>query len=93
MISSTLQDTGVASHSGETTVLIGLAIQLFFFFLFACLTVYIYRADRRAASRVPIQVYMCMWLTMLGITIRNIYRIVEIGIGWAGYLNTHEVDS
>ena len=40
----------------------------------------------------PMQVYLCMWLTVLGITIRNIYRIVEIGIGWAGYLNTHEVD-
>ena len=91
VISSTLQETGVASHSGETTVLIGLAIQLFFFALFACLTVYIYRADRAKAACVPMQVYLCMWLTMFGISVRNVYRIIEIGIGWAGYLNTHEV--
>ena len=92
IVSSTLQENGITSQSGERIILVGLAIQLAAFALFVCLTLYIFQKSRQSAGpRVPIQVFLCMWGTLAFIAIRNIYRIVEIAIGWAGYLNTHEV--
>lgn len=91
IISSTLQSSGKASSSGTTIVLIGLAIQLFFFANFTAVTAYVYYLQkRRASNKVPFQLYIGLTATILLITMRNAYRVVEIAVGWAGYLNTHE---
>jgi len=91
VVSSTLQDGGGASVVGEHVILIGLAIQLFFFASFTFVTFYVWRLQRKVkGSHVPPQVFVCLCSTILLITMRNIYRVVEIAVGWAGKYNTHE---
>lgn len=91
IISATLQNSGTASQSGTNIYLIGLAIQLFFFASFAGVTAYVYHLQRtKAANAVPIQLYICLAATIVLITLRNIYRVIEIAVGWAGYLNATE---
>lgn len=81
IISSTLQNSGKASTTGETIVLIGLAIQLFFFATFSVVTAYVYYLQRtRAANKVPFPIYACLLATILLITMRNAYRVVEIAV-------------
>ena len=87
IISSTLQSTGKASTTGSTIVLIGLAIQLFFFATFSIVTAYVYHLQRtKAAAKVPFTVYICLLATILLITMRNAYRVVEIAVSRAAVL-------
>ena len=81
IISSTLQNSGKASSTGTTIVLIGLAIQLFFFANFAAVTAYVYYLQRRkAVNKVPDELYIGLTATILLITMRNAYRVVEIAV-------------
>lgn len=81
VISSKLQEDGVASQSGETVVLIGLAIQLFFFAGFTVVTAYVYYLQwSKALSKVRIELYIGLLVTIVLITIRNIYRVIEIAV-------------
>ena len=81
LISTKLQEDGVASQSGETIVLIGLAIQLFFFASFTVVTAYVYYLQRsKALNKVRIEIYICLLATILLITMRNIYRVIEIAV-------------
>ena len=81
IISSTLQNSGKASPTGGTIVLIGLAVQLFFFATFSVVTAYVYHLQRtRAANKVPFPIYACLLATILLITMRNAYRVVEIAV-------------
>lgn len=50
-ISSTLQEDGVASETGTTVVLVGLAVQLFFFASFTVITAYVYYLQQTKATR------------------------------------------
>ncbi|KAL3130264.1 hypothetical protein ABBQ38_008096 [Trebouxia sp. C0009 RCD-2024] len=78
-ISSTLQEDGVASQTGSTVVLIGLAVQLFFFASFTVITAYVYFLQQTKATRkVRVELYIGLTATILLITLRNIYRVVEI---------------
>lgn len=90
VISSTLQTDGKASQSGETTVLIGLAIQLFFFASFTFVTFHVWRLQRKSQVAIAPQAFICLFSTIALITMRNIYRVIEIAVGWAGKFNTHE---
>lgn len=91
IVSSTLQQNGKASTTGGNIILIGLAIQLLFFASFTVVTAYVFHLQRtKASNKVPFPVYICLTVTILLITMRNIYRVVEIAVGWGGYLNTHE---
>ena len=90
-VSSTLQENGKASQSGEHVILIGLAIQLLFFASFTFVTLYVWRLQRKnKGSHVAPQVFVCLFATILLITMRNIYRVIEIAVGWAGKFNKHE---
>ena len=81
MISSTLQNDGKASTTGGNIVLIGLAVQLFFFATFSVVTAYVYYLQRtKAANKVPFPIYACLLATILLITMRNAYRVVEIAV-------------
>lgn len=92
ILSSTLQSSGVASQSGENLVLIGLAIQLFFFATFTFVTVHVWRLQRSSRNpSVDSRVFVCLFATIALITARNIYRVIEIGDGWSGKYNSHEV--
>ena len=83
IISATLQNSGTASQSGTNIYLIGLAIQLFFFASFAGVTAYVYHLQRtKAANAVPIQLYICLAATIVLITLRNIYRVIEIAVSY-----------
>ncbi|KAL0055876.1 hypothetical protein WJX82_005320 [Trebouxia sp. C0006] len=91
IISSTLQNSGKASTTGGNIVLIGLAVQLLFFATFSVVTAYVYHLQRtKASNKVPFLIYVALLATILLITMRNAYRVVEIAVGWGGYLNTHE---
>lgn len=80
-ISSTLQETGQASETGTRVVLVGLAVQLFFFASFTVVTAYVYYLQRtRATHKVPLELYIGLTATILLITLRNIYRVIEIGV-------------
>ena len=93
IVSSTLQTKGSASESGETIILIGLAVQLAFFALFILVTLYVYRCQKKMppSAAAPKQVYICLLLTIILITIRNIFRVAETAMKWTGYLMVHEV--
>ena len=91
IVSSTLQEDGKASTSGEHIILIGLAVQLLFFASFSAVTLYVWRLQLKIKSiRIAPQVFICLFATIALITMRNIYRVVEIAVGWAGKYNTHE---
>lgn len=80
-ISSTLQEDGVASETGTRVVLVGLAVQLFFFASFTVVTAYVYYLQRtKAAHKVPLLLYVGLTATILLITLRNIYRVIEIAV-------------
>ena len=93
IVSSTLQTKGSASESGETIILVGLAVQLAFFALFILVTLYVYRCQGKMppTAAAPKQVYICLLLTIILITIRNIFRVAETAMKWTGYLMVHEV--
>jgi hypothetical protein len=112
ILSSSLNNNGAASTSGETVVLIGLAIQLFFFSSFTLvagkmhieiqgsimlqllmklqvqvtqhvvmLAGYVYRLQQtQASNKVPGQVYVCLFVTIALITLRNVYRVIELAV-------------
>ncbi|KAL0040885.1 hypothetical protein WJX79_008636 [Trebouxia sp. C0005] len=64
----------VVFTGGETVVLIGLAIQLFFFSSFTLVAGYVYRLQQtQASNKVPGQVYVCLFVTIALITMRNVY--------------------
>ena len=84
IISSTLQKNGKASTAGGNIVLVGLAIQLLFFATFSVVTAYVYHLQRtKSSNRVPFPVYVCLLATILLITMRNAYRVVEIAVSRA----------
>lgn len=81
VLSATLQTKGIPFKTGENVYLIGLAIQLFFFASFAFVTVYVYYLQQnRAANKVPSQVFICLAATIALVTLRNIYRVIEIAV-------------
>ena len=124
ILSSSLNNNGAASTSGETVVLIGLAIQLFFFSSFtlvagkmhignqasimlqllmkllvqvtqhvSMLAGYVYRLQQtQASNKVPGQVYVCLFVTIALITLRNVYRVIELAVGdvaWCLFALSH----
>lgn len=87
-ISATLQESGQASETGTQVVLIGLAVQLFFFASFTVVTAYVYYLQRtRAAIKVPMELYIGLTATILLITLRNIYRVIEIGVSSLAFMH------
>ena len=109
MLSFLLQSGGgglTASSSSSTqqlgtrVVLVGLAIQLAFFTLFAVLSLHVYRSPRYQSpsalaahcSQLDLQrVWRCLALTTALIAVRNVYRLAEFAQGYTGYINSHQI--
>ena len=92
LIASQLESDGTASQAGENIVLVGLAIQLFFFAVFVLLTGYVWHLthSKAASARIPTPIFVALWATCALISLRNCYRITEIAIGWNRSPNTNE---
>ncbi|RAK85204.1 RTA1 like protein [Aspergillus costaricaensis CBS 115574] len=90
-------DTSSAINSAETTVLVGLGLQVVFFCIFAlCAIVFHVRISRPEnkmnvdpALRLDWMLYS-LYFSSAMIVIRNIYRLVEYKTGTSGYLQVHE---
>lgn len=93
ILSSAVDDgTNDNSRSGENIVLIGLAVQLVFFASFTFVALHVCRLQRKNATvQVSPQVFVCLFTTIALITLRNVYRLIELADGWEGKYNTHEV--
>ena len=82
ILSSALDtDDDSKTSNGQTVVLIGLAIQLFFFASFSFVAAYVYHLQQTKSEKsVPAQVYICLGVTIALITLRNIYRVIEMAV-------------
>ncbi len=64
--------------------IICIGIQLLFFATFSVVTAYVYHLQRtKASNKVPFPIYVCLLATILLITMRNAYRVVEIAVSRA----------
>ncbi|KAI7907992.1 RTA1 like protein-domain-containing protein [Cokeromyces recurvatus] len=92
-----MQATGNAgmANIGKAIALVGLAIQLFFFFCFGYITIYIRRNPRyqyqvENQSNPKARLTTCLIITLLLLYIRNIYRVAEFAGGYDGVIATTE---
>jgi len=78
---------------GRNTILFGLTIQLLFFASFTWITIIIQNKSKfglkNDSSLKP--VFHGLYITIILLFIRNIYRVVEFGTGRGGYISTHEL--
>jgi len=87
---------GENAQTGSEIVLIGLIIQLVFFFFFIFLTVLFHVRAQKLEKTAQLKGNWKMLLKILEassvlILIRSVYRVVEYSQGFDGYLITHEV--
>ncbi|GBF96335.1 hypothetical protein Rsub_09405 [Raphidocelis subcapitata] len=77
------------AQTGTRLLLVGLSLQLGFFTAFTAITVGVHRRSfaRDAAAR---PLFACLYATISLLYVRNIFRVVEFGMGYHGYLKTHE---
>ena len=90
---------GLASSSNLNTLktaknllLLGLALQLVFFGIFTCITVYV-NLKRKYCLRGVAQYKPCFWClysTIILLFVRNFYRVIEFSAGITGDIATHE---
>jgi hypothetical protein len=76
-------------QTGTRLLLVGLSLQLGFFTLYTAITVRVHRTKfaRDAAAR---PLFACLYATIALMYLRNVFRVVEFGTGYTGYLKTHE---
>jgi len=99
------QATLESMESGEKVMMIGLFIQLFFFAVYSILTVRVYRIHKqtKAIQSTTVlndgstyelglldKVFYSLFITIILLTIRNLYRFIEFAQGFDGYLATTE---
>ena len=85
-------------NSGDQNVakallIVGLILQLFFFTCFTVITVYI-NLNRKYGLRGVKQyrpVFICLYVTIVLMYIRSIFRLIEFADGWYGKIATNEV--
>lgn len=81
---------------GSRVLIGGLGINLFSFCVFGFITlhlhwsIYRHKADFTGEEK-WIQIFYALYLSMILLIIRSIYRIVEFAMGFRGYLAIHEV--
>ena len=78
---------------GRSLLLVGLAIQMFFFTMFLFLTIYIHRCKAYGlrGNEVFRPVFIGLYTTIGLMYVRNVFRFIEFTQGYVGYLATHEV--
>ncbi|KIY97311.1 hypothetical protein MNEG_10650 [Monoraphidium neglectum] len=78
---------------GRALILAGLILQLGFFTLFTGVAIHVQRTPRfgfRGCMALR-PMFGCMYATIALMYVRNIFRVIEFGQGYKGYLATHEV--
>ena len=77
---------------GKNLLLVGLAIQMFFFTIFLCITVYIHRcrAYNLMGNEQFRPIFIGLYSTIGLMYVRNVFRFIEFTQGHLGYLATHE---
>ena len=79
-------------QTAKTLLLLGLALQLVFFSLFAAITLHIHRS-RKYSLRGDCQyrgAFFCLYSTIALMYIRNIYRLIEFSGGFRGTIASNE---
>ncbi|KAI8344877.1 RTA1 like protein-domain-containing protein [Choanephora cucurbitarum] len=81
-------------QTGRVITLIGLALQLVFFACYGCITIYVHRspqeyhvAHQPNAKR---RLIFCLYVTIILLYIRSIYRVAEYASGYDGVIATTE---
>jgi hypothetical protein len=66
--------------------------QLGFVFIFLGISVYVYRITSEVKRLALLDAYICLFVTMSALVVRNIYRVAEFGEGsfTSGYLSQNE---
>ncbi|GAB5593895.1 hypothetical protein Unana1_08795 [Umbelopsis nana] len=83
------------ANTGNKIAIAGMAISVANFVIFAGAIFYIHQATRREspeyynANLRP--VFLALYINIICLIIRSIYRLVEFADGFFGYVNTHEV--
>ena len=81
---------------GSRVLIAGLGINLLSFCFFAAITIHLYWTIYRRKTDFTgrerwVKVFYALYLSMILLIIRSIYRIVEFSMGFQGYLAVHEV--
>lgn len=78
---------------GKNLLLVGLAIQMFFFTIFLGITIYIHRCKAYNLRRNSLfrPVFIGLYSTIGLMYVRNLFRFIEFTQGYLGYLATNEV--
>ena len=85
-------DTNNGQNSGRVLLIIGLAGLVVLIFFFLATLVYVSRsATYRIDAPALRPVYAGLYITVALLLIRNIFRLIEFGQGWNGYIADHEV--
>mmetsp|Transcript_19147 Transcript_19147/g.57825 ORF Transcript_19147/g.57825 Transcript_19147/m.57825 type:complete len:338 (-) Transcript_19147:335-1348(-) len=82
-----------SSDLGKALILVGLIAQLAFFTAFLTLVLYMHfsRKFGLRSRRDMTPTFGCLYITTALLYIRGIFRCIEFGQGWDGYLASHEV--
>ncbi|OJJ94602.1 hypothetical protein ASPACDRAFT_37692 [Aspergillus aculeatus ATCC 16872] len=90
-------DTSSAKNSAQTTILVGLGLQVVFFLIFALCAIVFHARVSRPENKMNVNpalrlnwVLFSLYFASAMIVIRNIYRLIEYKMGESGYLQMHE---
>lgn len=80
---------------GKTITLVGLIVQLFFFASFALITIHVHRSPKYQYTVVgqtnpKRNLSICLYITLILLYVRSIYRIAEYAGGYDGVIATTE---
>eukprot|EP00891_Asterochloris_glomerata_P000262 jgi/Astpho2/262/Aster-02155 len=80
------------SKSGKNLLLAGLALQLFFFIVFSVLTVFVHMRPKYGLFKVRqlVPVFVMLYVTIILLFTRNLYRVIEFGGGFYSRLAVQE---
>ncbi|KAI9332270.1 RTA1 like protein-domain-containing protein [Pilaira anomala] len=84
-----MQSTISLNSVGIAITLVGLGVQLFFFASFACITIYVHRSSKynyyvEGRPNAKTSLIWCLYVTIVLLYIRSIYRVAEYATGYGG---------
>ncbi|SAM09813.1 hypothetical protein [Absidia glauca] len=93
-----LQATASSQKLGQVITLIGLCVQLFFFAAFTAIAIYVYRSHHYDYQLLAMnthhnpkkRVMTCLFVTIVLLYVRSIYRVAEYATGYDGPIATAE---
>ena len=91
-LSSSTNASASIINVSKALLIAGIVLQLVFFTLFTCLTVYINLKRMYGLRDVKAfrSIFLCLYSSIGVLYIRSIFRLVEFSNGWFGFIATHE---